>query len=359
METLFQQIHPGPCCAYLVGTKNSREVALVDPPLDYLQDYLRMLEHNRLKLTHVIDTHTHADHLSAGPALMDETHCEYVMHARAAAKCVTTRIEDGSELRLGGLTIKVMHTPGHTQDSVSLIFADAILTGDTLFLDDGGAGRDDLPGGDPGEHWESFQKLITLPEHLVVHPAHEYRNRKPSSLKDQKQRNPHLKHRTKKEFVQYLEGLKLGPAEWMKAVLKANLACTRDPKAVAIPKDVAACEVKGTMPQGAATVSATELKGEMDAGKKHVLLDVREAEELVSELGHIAGIRHIPIGTLGGRLAELQAEKDKEIVTICKMGGRASAAAQILMQNGFTRVRVLTGGTTAWRQAGYPVSREP
>jgi rhodanese-related sulfurtransferase len=229
-----------------------------------------------------------------------------------------------------------------------------VFTGDTLFLDDGGAGRDDLPGGDPGEHWESLRRLSELPGDLLVLPAHDYRERQPSSLERQKRSNPHLKPRSREQFVQYLEDLRLGPADWMEDVLKANYACARDPKAAWIPVDTPACEVKGTLDVGVneievSPITVGELKERLKAGEKPLLLDVREEYELYGELGHLDGIVHIPIGHLAHRLDELQETENREIVTVCRSGARAHTAAQILRQAGFPRVRVLDGGMIAWK----------
>lgn len=363
MEMTFRQLNPHACRTYLIGTNETNEVAIIDPVLDHLNDYVELLEKENLKLKYVIDTHTHADHISCGPALKDVTDCEYILHQNAPSKCVSSRLEDGGELDFMGIKVNIMYTPGHTKDSVSLIFPDRILTGDVLFLDDGGAGRDDLPGGDPAEHWESLQRIMKLPEHLVVYPAHEYRNRQPSSLGNQKVTNPHLKSRTKEEFIRYIEDLRLGPADWMKDVLKANYACARDPKAAWIPVDMPACEVKGTLDYGVndievQPISVEELKIQMDSGNTPILLDVREKKELVSELGHLPGIMHIPIGTLTAHLEELEPNKDKEIVTVCRSGARAHTAAQILKQIGFSKVTVLDGGMIRWKELGLPVEKE-
>ena len=356
---LFEQLNPHACRTYLIGDEKSREAVLVDPVLEHVEDYLKTLDQRKLTLTHVIDTHTHADHLSGGAALKDEAGCQYVMHQKAPARCVTFHLTDGFECHLGNIPVKVMTTPGHTKDSIALVFDDRILTGDVLFLDDAGAGRTDLPGGDPGEHWDSMQRVLGLPDHLIVYPAHEYRGRQPSSVKDQKLRNPNLKPRTKQEYIDFLEGLKLGPADWMKDVLKANYACARDPKAAWIPVDVPACEVKGTMALGAndqqvAGIPAEEVKRELEAGTRLFVLDVRDPHELKEELGHITGATNIPVTKLAHRLAELEPYRDREIITVCKSGGRAHTAAQILMQAGFLKVHVMMGGMSGWKQAGFP-----
>jgi sulfur dioxygenase len=352
MPMACAQLNPHACKSYLLSFSGEKEVVLIDPVLDHLDDYLRLLEANAWKLRTVIDTHSHADHISASAALKDVIDCEYMMHADAPARCAGLRVTDGFEWRLpGGVPARVLHTPGHTRDSISLILDGRLFSGDALFLDDGGAGRDDLPGGDPRAHYDTLQKLASLPENLMVHPAHDYRGRRPSSLKRQKQTNPHLAPRSRREFIRYSEDLRLGPAEWMTDVLAANYACARDPRAAWIPVDTPACEVKGTLGPGVnevqvAALSASLLRQKLNSAQPPRLLDVREAEELTGPLGHIAGSVHIPIGALTGRLDGLDAEK--EWVVVCRSGSRAQTAAQILTVAGFARVSVLEGGMIAW-----------
>jgi Metallo-beta-lactamase superfamily len=134
MEIIFRQLNPHACRTYLIGTQGSTEVVLIDPVLEHVQDYLALLDQEQLKLTHVIDTHTHADHLSGGAALKDQTDCEYVMHTKAPAHCVSFRISDGFECHLGEIPVKIMHTPGYTKDSVTLIFPDRLLASVLLLL---------------------------------------------------------------------------------------------------------------------------------------------------------------------------------------------------------------------------------
>ncbi len=355
MDIVFRQLNPNSCLTYLIGNPQTKEAVLVDPVLDHVRDYLEMLEKEKFRLTAVIDTHTHADHISGAPALLDHTHAEYIMHQNAAASCPTKRISDGSKLTLAGFPFVFMEAPGHTRDSICVLLPGKILTGDALFLDDGGAGRDDLPGGDAGAHWDSFQKLLALPDDLMVYPAHEYRHRQPSTLGHQKKNNPHLQHKTREEYIRYFQELKLGPADWMKDVLKANYACARDPKAAWIPVDVPACEVKGTMAHGAndiqvGEVSPEELSRKIKMGETMLLLDVRDAEELRGELGSLPEAVNIPVAALSHHLKDIQARKNDPVITICKGGGRAHTAAQILLQSGFKNVKKLAGGMTAFRE---------
>jgi len=345
----IEQLNPGPCWTYLLTDENKKCV-LIDPVIIHVDEYLTILKDRSLQLTHVIDTHTHADHISAGSALKEATDCEYVMHELAPAKCVTQRIKEGDTIRIGGKDAKVFATPGHTRDSISLLFDDMFFTGDFLFLDDAGAGRDDLPGGDASAHWESLQKLNDIAGDVMVYPAHEYRDRKPSNLTEQRRTNPYLKGMTRGEFKTYIDDLKLGPADWMKDVLKANYNCSTDPNAAYIPTGVSACETKGTLSAEQENVEVVFVeKEELKALDKPVLLDVREPEELNSPVGHIDGVINIPVGRLSQRLDEVEEFRNSEIVIVCRSGSRATTAAQILVSEGFTDVKVLKGGMVAYR----------
>ncbi len=361
MDLIFEQLNPRGCKTYLIASKRTGEAWLVDPVLDYIEEYMRTLASLKLELSFAIDTHTHADHISGSPKLTDITGCAYLMHSAAQPKQVTDRVGDRTQLYLDGELVHVMHTPGHTRDSLCLIMPDRILTGDTLFLDEGGAGRDDLPGGDAAVHWESLQRLKELHDNVIVYPGHDYRNRRPSTIRDQKQRNPFFKPRSQPEYIRFVEELKLGPADWMKEVLKANVHCTRERGGLHIPTDVSACEALGTLncdSQAEPTqINAHQLRSRLDAKEKLLLLDVREHAELSEELGHIAGIIHIPVGLVVQRLLELKPHAEQEIVVICKMGGRARSAAKILQSEGFPCVKVLSGGMIAWNNAGLPVQR--
>jgi sulfur dioxygenase len=357
MQIFCKQLNNSACKTYMIGNNETNEIMIIDPVLDQVDEYRRLIRSQGLNLSLVADTHTHADHISGGASLKDVFHCDYAMHANSPVKCATFVLEDGFSWELfNAITVKILHSPGHTRDSISFIFPEWIFTGDALFLDDGGAGRDDLPGGDAGDHWETLRKFRNLPDSLTVYPAHDYRNRTPSSLGQQKKSNPHVKKsmESKEAFVHYLEDLKLGPADWMKDVLKANYACARDPKAAWIPADSPACEIKGTMETNANAVSvaslpASILRRKLKSEPGPVLIDVREQEELNGPLGHIDGIIHIPVGSMVKRLNELKQYEGRELVMVCRSGGRAFTAAQILSASGFKNVMVLEGGMMVWR----------
>ena len=353
---IIKQLNESYCKTYLIMNGKDNRAILIDPIINIAEDYIKILKDNGWLLTHVIDTHTHADHISAGPILREQTRCEYIMHREAPAECVSHRVEDGEILNINEIKIKVLHTPGHTKDSVSLILDEAIFTGDVLFLDDGGAGRDDLPGGNQKEHWESLLKIRNLPDDLMVYPAHDYGNREPSLLGRQKSTNPNFRLSDIGEYLEYIDNLNLGPEDWMKDVLKANYQCSINPEAAYIPEDNKACEIKGMPELTRETeqlkyIEAKELAELIDNKSEEILLlDIREKHELTEELGHLDGIINIPLGSLMMRIKELEKYKTKKIIVICRSGTRSKKGAIILENAGFEKVLVLNGGMISWRR---------
>jgi len=356
----FQQLNPGPCRTYMVGSEKTREAALIDPVLDRVQDYLTRLERERWRLSFIIDTHTHADHISAGPALCDHTRAPYAMHHLGRPHCPTHRVHDGDVIEIGDVKIRCLHTPGHTNDSLTLIVGNRLLTGDFLFIGEAGAGRTDLPTGDPGEHFDSLQKLQSFPDSMEAYPAHDYRGMTSSTLGQERQGNPRLRFTSKDDYVRWLEGLATRAPDWMRKVVEANYACTQDPRAVWIPVDLPACQVKGSLSLGVdgqpvSTVTVEEARRRIESSGDVLVLDVRNPDEYAGELGHISGSVLIPVPELARRLAELEPCRDRDIITVCKSGGRSHTAAGILMQAKFPRVRSMEGGMTRWNELKYPV----
>jgi glyoxylase-like metal-dependent hydrolase (beta-lactamase superfamily II)/rhodanese-related sulfurtransferase len=358
---IFEQLNPGPCKTYLIASDRSREAMLVDPILTRAEDYLRLLSERGLKLRYVLDTHVHADHLSACALLKDKTGARYVMHKSATVAEADHKIAESELLQLGDVPVRVLHTPGHTADSMSVLLPDRILTGDFLFLGEGGAGRTDLLGGDSGAHWDSIQKLAGLSGELWVYPGHDYRCRDRSALAEERNKNERLRPRGRKEYVEWLSGFQLGPAPWMVDVIRANTACTRDPNAVRIPAENATCEAKPSSapPGGIRTATPEDLAQLLrrPAGERPFVLDVRNPDEFVGELGHVEGATLIPLPELPMRLHELRGREAVPVYTICKMGGRSAKAAGILQGAGFKNVISMEGGMVRWNQCQLPVTR--
>ncbi|MCF2139929.1 MAG: MBL fold metallo-hydrolase [Candidatus Lokiarchaeota archaeon] len=357
-EYYFQMINPDHTCkAYLIRPINSSSIALIDPQLEHLQDYIDIIEQNKYTLKYIFDTHTHADHISAAAALKEkykEVEPDLVMSKYSQVRCVSLKVQDEMEINFEGIPIKILETPGHTLDSISLIILGKFFTGDSLFLGEAGAGRDDLPGGSPEQHWISLEKIKRLPDNLIVYPAHEYRGRQPTTLGEQKQTNPYLKFTNQEAYVEYLSDLVLGPADWMKDVLKANYQCTQDPKSAWVPLDSPACESLGTLDPSlekysVKAISPLVFSQILKDNKDYILLDVRSEKELSGKLGTIPEANHIPLSSIMNDISQLLKWRDKKIITICGSGKRAEIAARILKKLGFQNLLFVEGGIKKWK----------
>jgi glyoxylase-like metal-dependent hydrolase (beta-lactamase superfamily II)/rhodanese-related sulfurtransferase len=357
-EIVFEQLNPDACRTYLIASPATREAILVDPVLGSTDRYLEALAKGRWTLRYVIDTHTHADHLSGGRLLSERTGAEYAMHKRAGAAHASRRLTDGSTLSIGGIVLEAVETPGHTKDSLTLKLPGRILTGDFLFI--GGAGRTDLPGGDPGEHWESLRRVIpTLDESTLVYPGHDYNGRQESTLRDEKRANANLEPRKKNEYVAWLSAMSRPTPPWMIDTVRANNEGPTDPAVNFMPPDaVSACMCEPSPSLGLPELSVDEVRSlASGAGSGCLLLDVRQPDEYTGELGHVPGAILIPLPELPARLSEIESYRGKKVVAICRSGSRSAKATSLLLESGFRDAWNMTGGTLAWRAKGFPVER--
>lgn len=209
---------------YLVASRKSGEAILIDPVKEMLESYLRILKELDLKLVYALDTHVHADHVTALGALREATGAVSVMGAETRAACVSERIKDGDILRFGGLEIKALYTPGHTDDSYSYLMNDRVFTGDTLLIR--GTGRTDFQNGDPSAQYDSiFGKLLTLPDETLVYPGHDYRGWTVSTIGEERRFNPRLQVKSREEYIELMNNLRLDHPKYMDVAVPANLEC--------------------------------------------------------------------------------------------------------------------------------------
>src|ERR687891_1690835 len=200
-EVFFEQIRSSGCLSYLLGCKQGKAFVVIDPEIDKADDYVELARFFGTNLVYAIDTHTHADHNSACKVLRERHGIKVVMHRSTDAPFIDLRVDDGDEIKFGQLSLKVIYTPGHTQDAMCLLFKDRVFTGDTLLI--GGCGRTDLPGGNAEAQYKSLAKLKTLPDDIRVYPGHDYREAV-SSLADEKQKNARMLIATQEEFVHFM-----------------------------------------------------------------------------------------------------------------------------------------------------------
>lgn len=222
---LFRQLFDAETSTYtyLLADEGTREAALIDPVLEQVDRDLKLLEELGLKLVLVLETHVHADHVTGAGQLRERTGATVAASARGAP-CVNRQVAHGDTLRVGGLEVKVLETPGHTDDSLSFLCEGRLFTGDALLIR--ATGRTDFQNGDAGQLYDSITgRLFTLPEDTVVYPGHDYAGHALSTIGEEKRHNPRLAGRTRGDFITFMKNRQLPPPKKLDIAVPANRAC--------------------------------------------------------------------------------------------------------------------------------------
>lgn len=211
---------------YLIASGKGREAVIIDPVIEHTDMYLTLIDQLGIRLVRAMDTHVHADHITALGALREKTQCITNLGEQTDAECVSETFKDGDVIDVDGIKIKTLHTPGHTNDSYSFVMADRVFTGDTLLIR--GSGRTDFQAGDPGDSWDSITgKLFALPDETLVYPGHDYKGWTVSTIGEEKQFNPRLAGKTREEYIEIMNSLNLPDPKLMDIAVPANLKCGR------------------------------------------------------------------------------------------------------------------------------------
>ena len=223
---LFEQFRvPRGCLGYVVADPATRLAAFFDPELEMVAPMLDFVFEHGLRPAYIVDTHTHADHVSGVRELKRKTVAKVVMHEEAPSSLADLRVEDGDRLHLGDLPLKFLHTPGHAKDLVSILLPSRLLTADALLI--GSCGRTDLPNGNATRQYHTlYYVLNSLPDELEVWPGHDYKGRSHSTLGEEKKSNPKMLFASEEEFVAYMDlenPKKLDPVYHLAEALKANM----------------------------------------------------------------------------------------------------------------------------------------
>jgi len=208
---------------YLLADEQTLEAVLIDPVREQLERDLTLIRELGLTLRYVLETHVHADHVTAAGLLRARTGARTVA-GRAGAPCADVHLSDGDVIQLGELSLRALETPGHTDDSLSVVAESMVFTGDTLFVR--GTGRADFQNGDPEQLYSSItRKLFTLPDDTVVYPGHDYRGHRSSTIGEEKRHNPRLAGRSREEFVAIMRGLNLPAPKKLAEAVPENRRC--------------------------------------------------------------------------------------------------------------------------------------
>ena len=225
---LFRQLFDAESSTYtyLLAARPGGEALLIDPVQGQTGLYLQLIQELGLKLVIAVDPHTHADHITALGDLRSATACTTLMGERTRAECVSAQFRDGETVGVDGVRLRALYTPGHTDESFSLVGADRVFTGDVLLIR--GTGRTDFQNGDPRDSYDSiFNKLLRLPDETLVYPAHDYRGCTVSTIAEERQWNPRLQVGSVEEYVGLMNGLQLPSPKLMDVAVPANLRCGR------------------------------------------------------------------------------------------------------------------------------------
>ena len=227
---IFRQLFERESCtfSYLIGCDVTRKAVLIDTVKSEVDSYLSLLNALGLTLIYVLDTHTHADHITGSGKLRDATGAQTLLGEEAHSACVSQDLHHGDELAIGELTLTVLHTPGHTDDSYSFILRDNqttyALTGDTLLI--GSTGRTDFQNGSAVEQYHSIHNhLLNLPEDTLVYPAHDYNGRTVSTIGEEIANNPRLQIKDAAAYTVLMNNLDLPNPKLMDVAIPANRAC--------------------------------------------------------------------------------------------------------------------------------------
>ena len=326
----------------MLASRRGGEALIIDPVLEKVDRYLKLMEELDLRLVKAVDTHLHADHITGLGALRDRTRCVTVMGEQSNVDVVSMRIADGDQLTVEGLSLDVLYTPGHTDDSYSFHFGDRVFTGDTLLIR--GTGRTDFQNGDSRVQYESLQRLLRLPEETLVFPAHDYKGDTVSTIGEEKLFNPRLKVKSMDEYAELMNNLKLPNPKMMDVAVPANMRVGLHQEEVA------------RRGWALTAADAIALRGKPDLA----LVDLREKSEREKH-GIIPGSLHLPYPQLpaeigpGGILHELAAASGKRLVFYCAFGERSAMAVQAAQDAGLKNACHIAGGIDAWRKASGPL----
>jgi glyoxylase-like metal-dependent hydrolase (beta-lactamase superfamily II)/rhodanese-related sulfurtransferase len=330
---------------YLLASRRGGEALIIDPVLEKVDRYLQLVRELDLRLVKAVDTHLHADHITGLGALRDRTRCITVMGEQSGVDVVSMRVSDGDTLRVEGVGLEAIYTPGHTDDSYSFHMGDRVFTGDTLLIR--GTGRTDFQNGDPRAQYESiFNRLLRLPEETLVFPAHDYKGDTVSTIGEERAHNPRLQVGSVDEYAALMNGLNLPNPKMMDVAVPANMRQGLHQEEVAKRGWAVTAE------------AGTALLGRRDVA----LVDLRERGERQRH-GEIPGALHVPYQDLqegirdGGVLHELAAATGKRLVFFCAFGERSAMAVQAAQDAGLDSACHIQGGMDAWKKAGGPVAR--
>ena len=353
MHPILKVVSDQGCQCYLVGCPVTHEALLVDPKVGSRQSLLELAEHFGLRITQVLDTHSHADHLSDSLAWCTAGATLY-MSEQTACRRPMKRLAHGAPLKVGDLQFETRSVPGHTPDSMALVGHGVAIVGDSLFI--GGLARADFRGSDPDQLFESvLGQLMSLDDNTLVFPGHSYNDILFSTVAQERVSNTALQHASGADFAQQL-GAVAGNGNSPDVDLTLQMNQDENPDLPDEPRNVVACCSAGASVETRRAREAwpEDLEAERSQHTdKQAWIDVRDPHEY--RASHVPGARLMPLSELGFHLPELQGIEP--LVINCKAGVRSMTAARTLMHLGVVEDPVsMAGGFDRWLAEGRPTT---
>jgi sulfur dioxygenase len=335
---------------YLLGDSEAGQAVLIDPVYEHERRDRALLRELGLQLMATLDTHVHADHVTAAWLLKQRCGSQILLSAQAGAAHADRLLKHGDRVCFGARSLEVRATPGHTNGCLSYVLDDQTMafTGDSLLIR--GCGRTDFQQGSPATLYRSVREhILSLPATCLLYPAHDYRGLTVTSVGEERRYNPRLGGAVDEaDFAGYMNNLGLPHPKLMDIAVPANLRCGRPDGSADLPPEPSWAPLTFTF-SGIWEIQPTVLQERVGGRRRGEIqiIDVREPAEFADDLGRIDGAHLIPLSELSNRLGEI--DRARPVVTVCRSGARSAQAVVLLQKSGLTDVANLAGGMLRWR----------
>ena len=336
---------------YLLGDSESGEALLIDPVFEQARRDLALLRELGLRLTTTLETHVHADHVTAAWLMKLQSQSRIAMPAESGAAGADVLLAHGERIAFGRYGLNVRATPGHTHGCITFVTDDEAMafTGDCLLIR--GSGRTDFQQGDARAMYRSVRtQILSLPSTCLLYPAHDYRGITVTTVAEERRYNPRLGGDSSEgDFVGYMSNLGLPHPKLIHIAVPANLRCGRPERDAAFPAQPAWAPLTFTF-AGIWEIQPDALE---ECAADVQIIDVRGPDEFNGPLGRIRGAVLVPLPDLSSRSLELS--REQPVVTVCRSGARSAQAVVMLQKAGLVDVANLSGGMLRWRAEGHAV----
>jgi glyoxylase-like metal-dependent hydrolase (beta-lactamase superfamily II)/rhodanese-related sulfurtransferase len=353
---IFRQLFDPASSTYTYLLGDSGQAVLIDPVFEHEQRDSALLRELGLQLVATLDTHVHADHVTAAWLLKQRCGSQILLSENSGAANADRLLKHGDRVTFGTRSLEVRATPGHTSGCLSYVLDDHSMafTGDSLLIR--GCGRTDFQQGSPDTLFSSVKaQILSLPPTCLLYPAHDYRGLTVTSVAEERHFNPRLGGDVDAaDFAGYMNNLGLPHPKLMDIAVPANLRCGQPDSLAPLPAEPGWAPLVYSF-SGIWEIQPTALQDRTAGNEAHdiQIIDVREPAEFTDVLGHIQGAKLLPLSQLAARTDEIA--RDRPVVTVCRSGARSAQATVLLQKAGFKQLANLAGGMLRWRAEALPV----